>query len=161
MNVFKILQKIKSRITNQKDENKDLPKYLPLPGFKKISSCSFEILSLCFHFHQNSLEHFSQGRFKSIKLLSLNYLRMSEFTFFKDIAAIYRILSRQFLFQHFVLSPCLLTSLVVVVVFWVQGAFIFNENHLLLLLRTSCFCFANFKILFLFSFWKFNYSVSI
>ena len=157
------MQKIKSRITNQKDENKDLPKYLPLPGFKKTSSCSFELLSLYFHFHQNSLQHFSQGRFNSVKLLPLNYLRISKFSFFKDMLPYIEFSVDRFLFQPFVLSsPCLLTSLVAVLVaFWVQGTFIFNENHLLLLLRTSCFCFAPFKILFLFSFWKFNYSVSM
>ena len=118
-----------------------LPKYLPLQGFLKISSCGFELLSLYFHFHQNSLQHFSQGRLNSIKLLSLNYLRISKFSFFKDIAAIDRSLSGQF----FILALCVipLSSELVLVVL------VFNEKHLLFLLRTSCFCFAPFKILFL------------
>ena len=58
--------------------------------------------------------------------------------------------------QFFILALCVipLSSELVLVVL------VFNEKHLLFLLRTSCFCFAPFKILFLFSFWKFNYSMS-
>lgn len=55
----------------------------------------------------------------------------------------------------------LFSSLCYPIVLWVSlSSSVFNEKHLLFLLRTSCFCFAPFKILFLFSFWKFNYSMS-